>query len=169
MSNFDQEFKKFINKDNKVPDELNDSTITHILAELNPSLFSLLTKLILIQIISGIFILSFCPQLGVGFFPNSHFAHILMSFGEFYCNLICGAFFVGTSMLLSTFIFNFDELRVLKRNKIISTGTISLISLVGFHFLGAQFELVIFASWFLGAIISGILGIEIGGALKKMV
>ncbi len=160
------EFDKFLSSHEKPNPGGSSRESSEILQALNPNFSQLILKLTLVQLLAGLAILSFCPQLGLGFFPNSHFAHILMSFGEVVCNLFCGSLFVGAGMITSTLIFNHDEVRVLKKYKLASTGIISTLSLVGFVLFGAKFELIIFGSWFLGALVSGVLGLQLGGQLK---
>lgn len=157
-----QDFKNFVNAEkSEAPSYLKDAVLKQVSSKLNPAFTQIFFKIALIQLVSGLVILSFCPQLGVGFSGHNAFVHLLMSFGENFCNLFCGSLFIGIGSFHSAIILNEDELRVLRRRRFLGTTLISLLSLLAFVIFGAEIQLLFFAFWLSGAMIIGLFSLEV--------
>jgi hypothetical protein len=140
----------------KMPSELDQKIKSHILSKLNPPCHKVFLKLSLAQLIASVLVLTICPQFHLGFFPHSFLGHILMSWGEAYCNLACGSIFLGTGTIFSFLILSSDELRVLKKHKFIHLPSLILLSLFSFVIFGVEIQLLMFLIWGLGGMISSV-------------
>ncbi len=136
----------------KMPKDLDQKIKSQILSKLNPSGLIVLLKLSLVQLVASFLVLAICPQFYLGFFPHSFLGHILMNWGEVYCNLSCGAIFLGTGTIFSFIVLSHDELRVLRKYQWIHFPTLGLISLLGFVLFGVEVQLLMFTIWLLGAL-----------------
>jgi hypothetical protein len=144
----------------QMPNDLDQKIKKMILERLNPSGSRVFLKLALIQSVAGFFVLMICPQFHLGFFPHSFLGHILMSWGEVYCNLACGAIFLGCGTFFSLVAMSADEMRVLKKFQFIQFPLLIFLSLISFVFFGVKIQLLMFLVWGLGALVSacGVLG-----------
>jgi hypothetical protein len=140
----------------KMPVELDQKIKSNILLKLNPPGHKVFLKLSLAQILASVLVLAICPQFHLGFFPHSFLAHILMSWGEAYCNLACGAIFLGTGTIFSFLILSTDELRVLKKHQFIHFPSLILLSLLSFVIFGVEIQLLMFLIWGFGGMVSAI-------------
>ena len=161
-------YQQFINEKADMPVGLQLEIKNLIVNKMNVHLGQLVLKTISLQLIAGLIILSFCPQMGVGFNPDSHFAHLLMSFGHNWCNLFCGFLFIGTSFLLSPFIFQEAELQKLQSLHYAFLPLLILISILSFIIAGAPVILPILISWALGAYLGGFLFLTIGVKINHL-
>jgi hypothetical protein len=152
--------------ENQMPTALQNKIKQEIHQRLNPEWSSVFLKLAIIQLLASFLVLLVCPQFNLGFFPHSFLGHLFMSWGQFACNLACGAIFVGTGFITSLFILSHDELRVLRLKEVQSFSLICLLSLGTFMILGVEFQLYLFFAWILGAMGSAISGLEIYWAFK---
>ena len=140
----------------KMPIGLEQKIKSNIHSKLNPPGHWVFLKLSFAQFLASFLVLAICPQFHLGFFPHSFLGHILMSWGEAYCNLACGAIFLGIGTIFSFLTLNTDELRVLKKNKFIHFPSVILLSLLSFVILGVEIQLLMFLIWALGGMISSI-------------
>jgi hypothetical protein len=140
----------------KMPYGLEQKIKSNIFLKINPPGHRVFFKLSLAQLMASFLVLAICPQFHLGFFSHSFLTHILMSWGEVYCNIVCGAIFLGTGTIFSFLFLSSDELRVLKRNQFIYFPTLILLSLLSFVILGVKIQLLMFLIWGLGAKASAI-------------
>jgi hypothetical protein len=155
------------NMNNQMPYTLKEKIKNDIHQRLNPSWSMVFMKLASIQFFSSFVVLLFCPQFNLGFFPHSYLGHLFMSWGEFACNIACGALFTGTGLLFTLYFLTSDELRVLRLNEFSIFFLVCLLSLGAFMIFGVEFQFILFIAWIIGAMISGIAGLEIYWGFKK--
>jgi hypothetical protein len=155
-------FNDFINNDKtSMPANLKEKISRDIVMRLNPSRIHVFLRLMIVQLVVGIIVLVFCPQFGIGFFPDTFLAHLFMMYGDFVCNLICGGIFMGSTVLVIPFTFSADELRVLKHSRFLNFTSISIISLAVFTLLGAEFQFLLYVAWLGGGVLTALLGLNI--------
>jgi hypothetical protein len=153
--------------ENKMPLDLKQKIRADIHARLNPSWTKVFLKLAFIQFLSSFLVFAICPQFNLAFSEHTVLGHLFMQWGEFACNLACGAIFLGTGTMISLLVLSFDELRVLRLKNISSFSLLSLIALTIFMVLGVKFHLVMFTAWILGALVSSILSLEVYLVLRS--
>lgn len=151
----------------KMPFALKEKIKNDIHQRLNPSWTKVFMRLALVQFFASFFVLLICPQFNLGFFPHSFLGHIFMSWGDFACNLACGAIFIGTGMFIALFVLTNDEIRVLRSKSLPSFSLLSVASLLAFMVFGVQFQFVLFFAWLLGALVSAIVGLEVYWNVKR--
>jgi len=126
--------------------------------KLNPSLSKIILKLSGIHFVVALLSLGFCPQFHMSLFGfKAFYLFIHDTFGHEMCSLLCGIIFLGSGALVSAFVINFDEKRVLGKQLILFYFAATLISLVGFYLFGAVFISELYIAWSLGAIIGSLL------------
>ncbi len=152
---------------NHMPLDLKKKIQSDIKSKLSPAWIRVFIKLAIIQFFASFIVLSICPQFDLGFNPHSFLGHILMSWGELACNIACGAIFLGLGSVISVFILNHDELRVLRKIELPSFTSIGAIALICFMIFGVKFQFVMFMAWLTGAVLSAVLGLEVFWRIKK--
>lgn len=135
------------------PQAILNSVLTQI-EKNQPSLAQVFTKLLLVHLFATGFTLIACPQFGLRlFFPSEarSLMDVFMVLGHEACLFLCGAFYLGTSFLISKYILSPDCWLVVKRSRFVMTMTLALISLGFFRMWGdaTSFELTVL--WLLGA------------------
>lgn len=108
------EFESFLKQTEVTPPEsVNETVLTFVHAELNPSLQRWGTKLLCIHLVTALLFMAICPQLGVGPFVGEFgIGHIFMRFGHLPCTAFCGAIFLALTATAASIILNHEELRV---------------------------------------------------------
>jgi hypothetical protein len=150
----------------KIPNELKQNIMDHVRGKLHPNLPHLMLKFFIIHIIAGIFTLALCPQFGFTTFKLPfNLMNTFMIFGMAVCNFLCGIFFTATSVILSAFVLERDELRALKHKKTLATLTLLLSSIGFFSIMNPNVFLELSLLWLLGAAMGVIFTLEIGGRL----
>jgi hypothetical protein len=165
------EFEDFKNIEEVNPPRLvSEMILSRIRADLNPSGLTVFKKLILIQFVTGVITLMFCPQFGIGFLKNSMgLMGVLMRFGDNICMAGCGAVFLGLSALISILILRPEEVRVLKKNELVQFPILALSVLGIFTCLGAPVLTTLGMAWMIGSIIGAVSTLEVGLIIKKLI
>lgn len=155
-------------------DHVSARILNSVKLDLNPTWTNSLPKILLLQIISGIFVLMFCPQFGVGLFGgHTGLTAIFMRFGATACAALCGAIFVSVSLIISILFLSRPELRLIKRSGVVCISIQVLAAFFAFlvigkvmavqnHFAGWSYELV----WMISALITGVLVLKLGVTLR---
>lgn len=165
----DRQFEAFLRtRAVEPPRELSSSVRARIQPLLNPPVWLVLIKLAFVQAGIGWLTLAACPQFGVGLSWGLHHGifHWLNAISEELCMAACGAFFLGMSALAASFVLSFDELRVMKRWRLLVFPAIGGASLLAFHFQGGEVvgELAVF--WLPSAVAAALLAMETGRRLR---
>ena len=161
---FNSEFEEFMSAEAiEVPSELKINVFTEVHQALNPSPFLIFAKISLTHLFVGLFTLLLCPQFGTSFTSSSGLMGYLMKYGEAVCMLGCGALFLSLSLLVvSLFVLNRDEMRVLRSNRIGHIGILSTLSLTAFIAFGLTSIEMAGIFWLLGALVGGVVSLELG-------
>lgn len=164
LSGWEKDFVDFLSADTvAVPTHLTEKVGDHISTVLNPSPWHVFSKLCIIVFAVSLVNLAICPQFGLSYFRSKTLMHYFMSFGlgHIGCNVICGAFFIGSALLVAVCTLRSEELRVLRETRFLQVFAISALALGAFIALGATVFLPIAAAWLIGALIAGVLTIEV--------
>ncbi len=158
-----KDFKDFLDAEEvQVPAEVSQRILKYVRGELNPPIYKVFLKLLIVHIPVAFLSLLICDQFGMGpFQKNFSLMQYFMHFGSSVCMFLCGLFFISSSMLVSSVILLPEELRMLKKKSYIHSLFLSLFSIGSFLIFGAQITLSIGFLWILGATIGGIFSSEL--------
>ena len=169
MNKINDEFKDFTNSTNKIDSKKIDHTVFDLIqSEMNPSHQIVFTKILLIQSFVGVITLLFCPQFDfslTGNYDLFHFFH--RTFGHHICMMVCGALFVGSGAIFASYILTLTELRKIRESQFLYYLSLSGLFIFSFLIIGADVYLEIAALWSIGALIGGLLMIEINSLIRQ--
>jgi len=149
------------------PHHLTEELLEQVETVLSPSPFFVLGRLGVVVFVVGLLNLVLCPQFGVGFVKESGLFELFMRFGHHACKVFCGAFFLGSGLLLSTFILKIEDLKVLRQHRFLQVSAISSVALVLFVAAGGSVYFTAAVYWFVGALLGGITCLEVGFKLRR--
>jgi hypothetical protein len=109
------EFQAFLGADPITPPSvIRERVHTVVTRDLNPGLARVGTKVAGLHLVAAMLSLAICPQFGIGpFGGDAGLMAVLMNWGWVACAAGCGASFMLGTGLLSAFVLNPDEKRVL--------------------------------------------------------
>ena len=164
-----KEFEEFLQAKEMSPTVASYETIFSVVhRDLNPTSRSVFLKMLAIHSVVSFFTLSFCSQFGIRTLPIFDLMFSMMSLaGERYCMAFCGIFYVGVSAVTLSFLLTPEEVQVIRKTKLLQLTLLSGISLGVFLGFGATVVLWPGIIWFLGSILGGSLGIELGWFLRS--
>lgn len=149
------------------PAGVSETILGLVTRELNPSSWRVFSKLSGIHLFTGFLTLSVCPQFGFRLLGDGMgLMHYFMDFGDYGCKIACGAFFSGVSLLVASVALRPEEVRVLRRNRALQLGALTLLSLCFFIMFRADMVLGLTAAWFFGSVLGGLLTLELGFAMR---
>jgi hypothetical protein len=142
----------------KVPEEI----LRSLRGRLFPNPWSVFAKVAAIHGIVGFLSLGICNQFGLNPFQRStSLADFFMrTGGHHFCMFACGVFFVAGTYLLANFFLTLEEFESVRRYEWLQTGVLSLISVAGFYFGGAELLGSLVSLWLVGAFVGGVLSVE---------
>ena len=111
--------------------------------------------------------LSLCPQFGISLTGGAGLMNYLMGFGDGVCMLGCGAFFTSLSLLVASLGLRPEEVRVLRRQRVLQLGALATLSLGAFAFAGATLETTLALAWMLGAMLGGSCLLQLGWVIRR--
>jgi hypothetical protein len=163
------EFEDFKNVEEvDPPGRVSEQILSRIRYDLNPSGLNVFKKLALIQFVTGIVTLMFCPQFGIGFLKNSMgLMGLLMKFGDNICMAGCGAVFLGLSALSAVVVLRPEELRVIKHNQMVQFPALALSTLGVFVCLGAPVLTTLGLAWLVGGVVGAISTLQLGSLVRS--
>lgn len=148
------------------PQNLSDKILAQIHSDLYPSRLAVFKKMALIQLITGVITLLFCPQFGIGLTGHMGLMGILMKFGDHICMAGCGAVFLGLTAFTAVIFLRPEELRVLKQNQMVQFPILALAALGVFICLGAPILTTIGLSWLTGSLLGGLITLNVGQRIR---
>ena len=142
MENFDSKTK------NKILQNLKEN----IFPEVNP--FKFLQRLFFIHALATAFVMTVCPQFGLGLFNNGHYGltTLFMGVSHEFCQMACGAFLTLTSFSAIWFPLRVTDKEWLMSNKYIFAGILLSITSGFFWMRAPDIHLVEFALWVVGSL-----------------
>ncbi len=130
-------------------------------ALLEPSPWLVFSKLVGVVTLAGSILLSVCPQFGFAYFRSDVLVQFFQKLGPHVCHFACGAFFVGSALIVAAFILHPEDLRVIRKHRFLQVVSLSVLALSAFVALGAKVFLPMFLAWLVGAIVGGLLSLEL--------
>lgn len=155
-----KEFSEF-SKENvecaTVPEELSRK----IKSALFPNPWKLFTKIASLHAVVAFSSLSICTQFGLNPFQTSYSLtdFFMKTAGHNFCMFACGVFFVAVTYILANLVVTLEELETIKKYEWLQTGTLSLLSVAGFYFFGAELVGTFVGLWLLGAFLGGYISV----------
>lgn len=154
--------------ENKIPEKINNDILSAIKARINPPYHNILWKLFSIHLAVGAITMGLCPQLGISTFKsNINLMHYFMYWGKTSCDIFCGLFFTSTSMLVAYLILSYDEKRVIRAKKILSSLALILFSIGFLIMFNPSLFVELSVLWIVGAFLGAFLSIEVGQVLIR--
>jgi hypothetical protein len=165
------EFEDFItSKEKTPPSHLSRQILSRIHLKLNPPAGWVFSKLFLIHGIVGSLTLLFCPQFGFAPLSDIGLMNLLyIRFGNYGCMLGCGAVYVGSSVLIASFLLKKEDIKVLRRNEFLQLPLLGLLSMAGFMCFGATIVAELTIAWLIGTLLGGLATLEIGSFVRKAI
>jgi|SRR6185312_54273 len=163
------EFNEFLSAPEiNPPTKLNHAILSHVHQELNPTAHRVFIKVLGIHTVVSLFSLSICSQFGIRVLPLYDAMESMMSLvGKTYCMALCGLLYLGFSALALSFLLKPEEVKVIRRHKILQLTLLTGLSLGVFLCLGAEVLFIPAALWMAGSLIGGIVTLELGWMLRS--
>lgn len=163
------EFREFESYEaTPVPRSLTDSLLAQIRADLNPPATAVFVKVALIHFVVGLVTLAICPQFGLSLTSSHGLMPYLMRFGESVCMLGCGAFYMGSGLLIAALALKPEEVRVLRKNRVLQIATLTILSLGAFICFGGEVVASLGFAWALGALVGGSSLLQLGWMVRRL-
>jgi hypothetical protein len=163
------EFAKFVDAEPVSPRKETDEAVYRMASRIaKPAVWTLLARILFIQVSSGILTLAACPQFGIGSSTHNVFVHSLHSFGNpFLYYLSCGIFFVLIGAALNGLLSRRKDLVNLGRGRYAFFIFYSFSAFAVFAALGTEIVLAGALFWILGAVLGNVVGFEMGARLRQ--
>lgn len=167
--NWNEEFQTFLQVDEvDPPEDLSQSVLKQVETDLRPTLWRVLRRVALVHLLVGTATLSVCPQFGVALGKERALFEFLMRYGHAVCTATCGAFFLGVSALIASFVLQREEVRLLRQHRVTPWVSLGLFSLMVFHIFGENVLTTMGLIWLSGAVLgAGILS-EVSWKLRML-
>ena len=147
---------------------ITEQIFASVRTDLNPNAYWLFAKLLMIHTVTAVATLSVCPQFGFRVLGEGMgLMHVFMAFGTFGCFVACGSFFMGTSLLVASLTLKAGEIRKIRRNRWLMTGTLTLLSLGFFIMIGPEIIFSLTMPWLVGSLVGSIFTLELGWYLRE--
>lgn len=157
------EFQSFMAGGDAVPPTSSAAAVRSVVrADLNPSPWRVLSKLMIVVACTGSVTLVFCPHMGLGYGDMFGLMKHIMPLGDGFCQAICGSIFVGSGALLAAAFLRPEELNVVHNYPSLQFTAVSAVVLGLFFCAGAATLSLLGFFWFLGALVGGLVSFEIG-------
>ena len=163
-----KDFQEFLNSDGITPPaKVTEAIFSRINRDLNPPAWAVFTKLALVQAVVGTITLLFCPQFGIGLFSGMGLMSIFMGLGETACMAACGGLFLGTGALVGSLILKPEEVKIIRRNRLLQLALLGTLSIGTFICLGASVVVALGFAWLVGSTLGGIATLELGWFIRS--
>ncbi|MEW6058413.1 MAG: hypothetical protein AB1540_17565 [Bdellovibrionota bacterium] len=162
------EFQEFMSaRETEPPQNLSIGILARIRADLSPAAWLVFSKMALIHSVVGTMVLLFCPQFGITILPGMGLMALFMRFGETACMVGCGAVFLGSSALAASFFLRPEEVKVIRKNKLLQLSSLAMLSIGVFICLGASMVATLGLAWVIGSVVGGLATLELGWIIRS--
>ena len=163
------EFQEFVSTASSLepPRAVSVQIVGELRRALNPPPAAIFMKLSIIHLLVGTITLLFCPQFGVGIFHNHGLVALFERFGHLGCMILCGALFLGSSMVVAAAVLRPEEIKILRRGTIFHLMLLSTLSIALFSCVNAEITLSRGMVWFLGSVLGGITALEFLWSIRR--
>jgi hypothetical protein len=149
------------------PKSVSESLLARVCADLHPSAWKVFSKLALIHFFTALGTLSLCPQFGWRLFGDGMgLMQYFSGLGDTGCGVACGSLFLGSSLLIATFLLRPEEVRRLRKNRVLELGALTLLSLGFFVMIHAEIAIGFLLAWLVGSVLGGIATLELGWVIR---
>ncbi len=163
------EFREFMDGAEVAPPaHLSRDLKARVSSQLNPSAGRVFSKALAIHAVVGFLTLLLCPQFGMGFSEHAPILHWLMQYGHAVCSFGCGAFFVGSGALVTSFVLTREEIRSIRRTEFLQLMLISAIAAAVFLALGGDVIDSLGLMWIAGSTLGGLTALELGWSTRRL-
>lgn len=164
-----EEFDEFMSASGMTPPlAVREAVLTHVHEELNPSNQSVFLKMLGVHTVVSLFSLSICSQFGIQSLRIYDAMESMMSVvGHTYCMAFCGLLYLGISALALSLLLKPEEIKVIRRHKLLQLTVLTCVSLGVFLCLGAKVLLLPGTLWIAGSLTGGIASLEFGWLLRS--
>lgn len=151
------------------PERITQKILLKIKELLNPRFSHILLKILIVHLVVGSLTLVICPQFGITIFGEEiSIIRYFMIFGHEVCTILCGVFFLGTTLSISASILTREEIHKFNEYKSLITFLLCFFSLSVFLILKSPNlpptqEIL---NWVFGAFAGGSLLFEISSKIK---
>lgn len=165
----DEEFNQFLSAPEITPpNAAREAVLTHVNRELNPSNQNVFLKMLGVHTVVSLFSLSICSQFGIQSLKlYDAMGSMMEAVGHTYCMAFCGLLYLGISALALSLLLKPEEIKVIRRHKVLQFTLLTGVSLGVFLCLGAEVLLFPGAIWIAGSLIGGIATLELGWWLRS--
>lgn len=145
-----------------------ENLLASVKAKIFPDPWAVFGKVAGLHLIVGFLSLGVCNQFGLNPFQTERsLADWFMQIGGHqFCMVACGLLFMASTYVLANLVLTLEELEAVRRHEWLQMGVISLVSLAGFYFFGAELILRFAALWIVGAALGGFISIEASYRLR---
>lgn len=163
-----EEFNEFLSAPEVAPPtSTSDAILSHVNHELNPSNQNVFLKMLGIHTVVSLFSLSICSQFGIQSLKIYDAMDSMMSVvGHTYCMAFCGLLYLSISALMLSFLLKPEEIKVIRRHKVLQLTLLAGVSLGVFLCLGAEILIIPGILWVVGSLVGGITSLELGWMLR---
>jgi hypothetical protein len=163
------DFNEFFSAQEVPPPKILQETIfARVHDDLFPSFQRVFLKVLGVHALVSLFSLSICSQFGIQLF---HIADAMNTFmdvvGHAYCMFFCGALYLGLSALVLGMILKPEDVRAIRRHRLLQFSLLAGISMGVFLCVGAEILLLPGILWFAGSMLSSALALELGWNVRS--
>jgi hypothetical protein len=152
----------------EAPRGISEKVLVQVRRDLNPSPWAVFARLSAIHFFTALFTLSLCPQFGVRVLGSGMgLMHYFMGLGDTGCAIACGVLFIGTSVLLASLLLGPDQVRTIRKHRLLELGALTLLSLGVFVMMQAEIVLGFALAWLVGSFVGGIATLEVGWLIRR--
>lgn len=164
---WEKDFLEFLNTaPSPVPNPLTQLVLKKMTHLMNPSPWTVFSKVVQVHFFVGFLTLLFCPQFGVSITSQLGLMPYLMHYGHEVCMLGCGAVFTGFSVFTASWILKPEEIKALKANSLLQFFVLTSLSIGFFIALGAKIIFTLGLFWMVGAVLGAIFTLDIGWLMR---
>lgn len=160
----DKEFREFMSTPESAPPvRVSRSILETVRQKLNPSGHSVFIRILGIHAVVSLFSLSICSQFGIQTLPIYDAMNSMMKMvGHTYCMALCGLLYLSLSSLAMSALLSPEEVKVIRRQKLLQVALLTGVSMSVFLCLGAEILLLPAVFWIAGSLLGGMVTIELG-------
>ena len=165
---FQKELDEFLSCEaHQAPYDISNDLRQKIHSELNPPVPVVFSKLATSMLFAGGLTMLVCPQFGVGGNFGTWMMDIAMQYGMEACHFACGAFFSSVGILAALMILNSEEIKLLRKTRILQLGAVTALSLSLFICLGFTGFTTLEGFWLAGAFLGSLSFFELGTLARR--
>jgi hypothetical protein len=163
-----EDFIEFV-QTNPAPTTASQTLQVRLRQRLFPNPWVVFAKVFGLHVIVGFLSLAVCHQFGLNpFQTDKSLADWFMTVGGHnFCMLACGVLFMALTYGFANLFLSLEEVEAVRKVEWLQTGITGLVSLAAFYFFGAQLVMAVAVLWAVGALVGGLVSIELSYRLRR--